>query len=113
MDEIRALPDSELIAVNIDVPTAVTTTLGALPEIRALRPRIVAEMPQLDAAHFDKLEAYTLAAGHAHALYLAASQPIESLDQLSADATTLRQTILSDASALATRGFIDGARLKD
>ena len=69
LGEIRAVPASELVPINLDIPTAVTTALGALPEIRALRSRVVAEMPQLDVARFDKLEAYTLAVGHAHALY--------------------------------------------
>ncbi len=111
--EIRALPTSDVIPINIDIPTAVTTALGAMPEIRALRPRMAAEMPQFDIARFDKLEAYTLAAGHAHALWLAASAPTESIDELSQAATASRTLLLSDASALATRGIIDGQRLKD
>jgi hypothetical protein len=37
---------------------------------------------------FDKLEAYTLALGHAHALYLAASQPAESIEELSSPKQT-------------------------
>ncbi len=113
IDEIRAVPTSEVIPINIDIPTAVTTALGAMPEIRALRPRMVAEIPQFDMARFDKLEAYTLAAGHAHALFLAASAPTESIDELSTSATASRALLLSDASALANRGLLDGQRLKD
>src|SRR5258706_4408625 len=113
VEEIRALPPSDVIAINIDIPTAVTTALGALPEIRALRPRMAAELPQFDIARFDKLEAYTLAAGHAHALFLAASAPTESIDELSTSAAASRTLLLSDASALATRGLLDGQRLKD
>src|SRR5205085_195966 len=73
----------------------------------------VAQLPQFDIARFDKLEAYTLAAGHAHALWLAASAPTESIDELSQAATASRTLLLSDASALSTRGIIDGQRLKD
>jgi len=111
LGEIRAVPTSELVPINLDIPTAVTTALGALPEIRALRSRVVSEMPQLDVARFDKLEAYTLAIGHAHALYMAASAPQESLDQIAETAATLRETLFSDASALAQRNLLDGQRL--
>src|SRR5882724_438456 len=53
IEEIRAVPNGDLIAINIDIPTAVTTALGALPEIRNLRARMAAEMPQFDIARFD------------------------------------------------------------
>ncbi|HMI89019.1 MAG TPA: hypothetical protein VK550_33305 [Polyangiaceae bacterium] len=112
LGEIRAVPPSALTPIIVDIPTAVTTALGALPEIRALRSRVVSEMPQLDVARFDKLEAYTLALGHAHALYMAASAPQESLDQIAEAATTLRETLLSDALALAQRNLLDGQRLE-
>lgn len=113
VEEIRAVPDSELIAINLDIPTAVTTALGALPDIRALRDRIVKELPAFDIARFDKLEGYTLAVGHAHALYLAASAPAESIPALSEAAADTREVLLSDASALAKRGMLDGQRLKE
>jgi hypothetical protein len=112
LDEIRAVATSQLTTINLDIPTAVTTALGALAEIRALRPRVVAEMPQYDVSRFDKLEAYTLAMGHAHALYMAASSPAESLDQISETAAELREVLFSDASALAQRNLLDGERLK-
>jgi hypothetical protein len=112
IEEIRRVPNEELIAINIDIPTAVTTALGALPEIRALRPLIVAGMPQFDIARFDKLEGYTLAVGHAHALYLAASEPSESIEKLAQAGVSLREVLLADASALAQRRLPDGQRLK-
>src|SRR5690349_8898244 len=113
LTEIKAVPASELIPINVDIPTAVTTALGSLPEIRALRARIAAEMPQFDIARFDKLEAYTLAMGHAHALYMGASTPLESLDQISDEATRLREVLYSDAAALAQRNLLDGSRLSE
>jgi hypothetical protein len=113
IDEIRAVPDSDLIIVNIDIPTSVTTALGALPEIVALRPRVVSEMPNYDIVRFDKLEAYTLAVGHAHALFLAASTPTESIDELSSQAVATREMLFSDASALAKRNLVDRQRLSE
>jgi hypothetical protein len=111
-DEIRAVAPSDYVMINIDVPTAITTVLGVLPAIRALRPRVAAELAQFDTGRFDKLEAYTLALGHAHAGYMSASQPAQSLDMLSEEGARLRDLLLSDASALAERRLIDGARLR-
>jgi hypothetical protein len=82
LEEMRAIPSDELTIVNLDIPTAVTTVLGALPQIGALRAKITATMPEFDIAQFDKLEAYTMAVGYANSLYLAASQPSESIEKL-------------------------------
>jgi hypothetical protein len=113
IDEIRKVSDDDLVTINIDVPTAVTTVLGTLPEVRSLRAQIVTEIPNFDIERFDKLEAYTLALGHAHALYLAASTPSESLDELSQRVADSRELLLSDATALAQRGFVSGQRLRE
>ena len=80
LPEIKALSSDSLINVTSTFSRAVSKSLGALPEIRALRPKIVEEMPKLDFARFDKLETYTLAACHAQGLYMAASEPLEALD---------------------------------
>ena len=40
LGEMRAVPADEIMIVNLDIPTAVTTVLGALPQIRAMRPQI-------------------------------------------------------------------------
>jgi hypothetical protein len=110
--EIRAVPESELAIINVDIPSAITTVSGALPEIQALRSRI-AQMPEFDLARFDKLHTYALAAGYAHALYMLASAPTESIDELSASAAALRELLFADATSLATHGVIDGEKLKE
>ena len=112
IDEMNKVPASELIPINIDIPAAVATALGAMPEIMALRSKLVA-LPDFDIARLDKLEAYTLAIGHAHTRWLGASAPTESLEQISQEATVKRELLLSDASALAKRNMIDGQRLKE
>lgn len=110
--EIQELQPSEFSIINVDIPSAITTVRGALPGIRALRPRVVAELSQFDIARFDNLETYALALGHAQAGYLAASQPTESLEALGEEATALRDLLLSDATALAHRSLIELDRLK-
>ncbi len=107
----RALTLAELVTINIDVPTAVTTVIGKLPQVRGLRDAIVRAMPTLELVNIDQLETYTLATAHAHALYLSASAPSEGLARLTADAAAIRDTLYSDAVALANRGLINGARL--
>ncbi|HEY1532657.1 MAG TPA: hypothetical protein VGF76_01520 [Polyangiaceae bacterium] len=109
----QAVPEDELITINIDLPTAVTTAVGTLPQILALRDRVVAELPKFDISHFDLLKTYTLAAAHAHSLYAAASAPPAALVALNTAGLTLRDTLYSDAVALVNRGLISGEKLGD
>jgi hypothetical protein len=109
----QALGERDLIPLNIDLPTAVTTSIGSLGRLGALRARIVQELPGFDVGHLDQLETYTLAAAHAHAVYLAASAPPEELTALAEQGAALRDTLYSDAVALAKRGIIPGERLSD
>jgi hypothetical protein len=112
LDELKAVAPSDYVSINTDVPTAVTTVLGAVPGIQALRPRVVADLPNLDIARFDKLETYTMALGHAHAGYMAASQPVEALEALSEEGSALRDLMVLDANALGARNLIDRDALK-
>jgi hypothetical protein len=108
--ELTALPVTDYVQINVDIPTAVATALGAMNEIRALRPA-VSTLPNFDLERFDKLEDYALALGHAHGAYLAASAPPRSLEELAEEAAGTREVLLSDGRALATRGLIDPGRL--
>jgi hypothetical protein len=109
----RALPLGELVTVDIDVPSAVTTSIGVLSRIRSFRPVIVKALPGFDLVNIDQLETYTLATAHAHAIYVAASAPPDPLAELMSDASALRDKLYSDAVALANRGLVSGARLAD
>lgn len=111
--EISAVEDSEVVPINIDVLTAVTTVLGAWPEIRALRPAIEAEWRSYDFERFDKLEEYALALSHAHALWRGASVPKAAVSGLANELSAIRDQLLLDARALAGRQLIEGERLKD
>jgi hypothetical protein len=104
--EVRAVTENELLHINIEVPGAVATVLGALPEVRAFR----GEMSQLagfDLKRFDKLRDYTLALGHTHAMYRAASGPADGVTELAEEVSALRDTLQADAAALARRGILD------
>ncbi|MET0591783.1 MAG: hypothetical protein ABW133_03730 [Polyangiaceae bacterium] len=112
LDEMKAVPHSDYVSINTDVPTAVITVLGALPKIKALRPRVVADLPNLDIARFDKFETYAMALGHAHARYMVASHPVEALEAMSEEASALRELMVADANTLALRALIDRDALK-
>lgn len=112
IEEIRSVPESELVAINIDVPTAVATAMGALPMVKQMRPSMAA-LPTFDIARFDKLEDYALALAYAHTRYIKASAPAEPFEELVAAGTALRELLLADGTALAARNFISRDRLKE
>jgi hypothetical protein len=113
LSEIQALPKEKVQTCNLEVPLAVTTVFGSLPEIMALRPRVLEELPKFPIERFDKLERYTAAFAHAQALFMAASRPPAPVTELVEQCTRQRDLLLSDAQALAKRGIIDGNRLED
>jgi hypothetical protein len=113
LGKFEALAPAELQQVNLDIPAAVATVLGALPEIAQHRAQIVASMPQYDLVLFDELEAYALALNDVHGSYLIATRPSDQLQAVVDEATKLRETLLTDTTALVHRGLVDGKRLAE
>jgi hypothetical protein len=111
LPEILAVTEESIPPILIDIPTAVTTVLGALPRIRALRPELVETLRKFDFAEFDRLEQYTLALSHAHARHRAAHEPKLSLSTMARELTGLRDMLLSDARSLGSHGLIKAERL--
>lgn len=107
LPELEGVADAELVPINIDIMLAVTTVLGSIPELRQFRAELLSKTPTLDIARLDKLELYARAAGHAHARHLRAAAAPD-VSPLIEAAEELREVLLSDASALARRGLIDG-----
>ncbi len=113
LPEFQALSPEELIPVNLDIVTVVTTVLGSLPEILALAPEISRELPHFDLNRVRSLESYAMALSHANALFLLANQPPDALQPLVDEGTKLRELLLADAKAPIQRGLLNGNRLKD
>jgi hypothetical protein len=113
LEEIGAVPDDQLAIINVDIPSAVTTALGAMPEIRSVRPRLIEELPKFDIQRFDKLETYIRAAYHAHTLFMAASKPPEAVPELAEECSNLIATFRKDADALTHRGLLDASLLRN
>lgn len=112
-DEIMRLDPSDLVVINIDVPTAVSIVLGALPAVRPLRGDIVDQLPRFPIATLDDLEAIALAAWYAHLTALSPRANNRQIKDLLEEATPLRATLLSDADALARRGLVPAATVAD
>jgi len=108
--EVRALPEDGLEPINLDVPTTVTTVLGAWPEILALRERVVA-LPNFDIGRFDKLRDYALALAHTHGVYRGLAAPPDGVVKLAEQLANTRDMLFADAMALAKRGVFDEARV--
>ena len=111
--EFQSLGIEEIIPVNVDIATVVTTVLGALPEILSLSAEISDQLPRFDFERVKNLESYAIALSHANTLYLYATQPADSLDPLLEEGNKLRDTLLADANALILRGLLNGNHLKD
>jgi hypothetical protein len=111
--ELLALDGAPLTPVNIDVVAAVMTVLGAVPQIRTLRPAVKKELPNFDLSNFDKLEQYALALGHAHALYRNAVAPNANMAAQAAHLTVLRDRMYQAALALAEFGLVNAERLEE
>lgn len=108
--EAEKVANKDLLVINIDVTTAVTTATGALPEIMALREQ-ASKLQPFDIKHFDTLETFVLATMHVQGEYVAASSPPEELLALNEQGIALREVLHSDATALAKRGLMNGAKL--
>ncbi|MEY4550417.1 MAG: hypothetical protein RL685_6612 [Pseudomonadota bacterium] len=110
---MAALPTTELLAVNVDLMSAVTTVLAALPALRALRPQIARQLPAFDLQRFDNLEQYAHALGHVHATFRGTSPQRSNLAALAAELSTLRDRLLSAAQCLVAHELMEGRRLKE
>jgi hypothetical protein len=111
LPEIQAVSEETLSPILIDIPTAVTTVLGVLPRIRELRPEILETLRKFDFAEFDRLEQYTLAVSHAHALHRAAHGPKLPIARMGRELVEIRDMLLSDARSLASHRLISSERL--
>lgn len=101
-----ALSPNDLVPVNTDIPSAVTTILGVVSRLSSLREEIAAKLPS-DVGQVDKVTTYAHALSHAHSVYYAASAPFEPLPELAEQATKCRDVLLADAKALAIHGLVD------
>lgn len=111
-DELAALAAEAVVPVNLDVQLAVSTVLGALPELRAWRDRIVNELRAFDGASFDKLEDYTQALAFTQSKFQFATRPADDFDAVVTEAGKLREKLVANAQSLALSGLFDPTSLQ-
>jgi hypothetical protein len=113
LDEIRAVPEEEVQQINIDIPSAVTSVLGALPEIMKLRPRMVG-LPEFHLPHLDNLGKYAMAMYHANTVNAMQSSRVSgAIADLAKRCERKREILFADLSSAAVRGLIDGSSLNE
>ena len=111
--ELMALPREQLITIKLDIPAAVATAAGVIPEIADLRSQIQRELPSFEIERFDNLPKYAMAAGHAHSVVAVSAGPSNQLRAIYEEAGELRELLRSDAVALSKRGLINPASLSN
>src|SRR5262245_7317259 len=77
---IAAVPDPELLPLNVDVSNVTATILGAIPKIVPHAAEL-ATLPGFDVARLDALEPHTLALYATHGMYLGATRPPEAIPE--------------------------------
>jgi hypothetical protein len=97
--------------ISLDIPQAVSTVLGVLPEVKRLREQIVKDLPSFDVVRFDKLEDYAHALNFAHTNFLSATQPPDDLEDVAEEVARMREMLLAEAKALVHRGLVSDAQL--
>ncbi len=108
---IMAVPEAELLTVNVDIPSVITTLVGSLPEILALRSEVENRLPMFDVTKFDQLENVSFALAHTQGMYMSAVATPSDLRELVDLATKKRELVVSDATALINRGLIPAGSL--
>ena len=110
--EIRAVDSKSLVQINVDVLTTVGIALNAAPKLARFREEMRA-LPGFEVSLVDKLADYAGALAHAQAVWVGAAAPSETLAEIYQEASALRETLVSDARALARHGLIHSSRLDD
>jgi hypothetical protein len=108
-----AIAAEDLLTLNVDPQSAVTTTLTALPAIKAMRSRLIAEFTNFDVASFDRLEEYAMALSHANTVYLATAPDATNFEALLQECDKQREILRADLSAAIARGHINGERMRE
>lgn len=109
--ELVALTEAELTVINISVPEAITTALGVIPKLKAIRPTLVKALREFDFPLFDGLEDYTLVLHDAHGEYLARSEQPSVPAELIRETLDFRKQLRLEAEVLVQRGLIDARKL--
>lgn len=107
--EIAAVPDAEMLPVNVDLLSALGIMASRAEELMAYKAQIQALAPSYDTSCFDKLGGYIRAARWAQVLVSTASRPPESIQKLLDANIAARARLVDDVEVLARRELVDPA----
>lgn len=102
----QSIPLNELLAVNIDIETAVTIAIGTAARVQELRQAVQEQLPTFDISVLDRLMTVAQAAGQAQVSWLASDAPRDKVPALSIRCQAARQRLDDHVIALAARGIL-------
>lgn len=108
---MRQLPDSDVLRVNLDVPSCVATSLATVARLRPFLAQI-AELKQVNMTRIEGLERYTRALTHAHALHISHASHGDELPLTVTRARQLRDLLRGELENLARHGVLPRAAPK-
>lgn len=109
-DEILAVPEAELLPLNLDIPRAAGRGALAAERIAPLMPRL-RQLVELDVPRVERLGLYALALHHAHDLATEAGAGQRTLQRLLDEAVPMREGMLLSAELLAHFGIVSAERV--
>ncbi len=112
LGEYRAISAPLVRAVNIDVTSAVTHVLAAVPRLIEFRAQISRDLPTVNLPYLDKLSAYASGLQEAHVRYITVGRSPDAVRALATQGDLLRTILRTDGAALVRRGLLDGATLE-
>ncbi|NUP12093.1 MAG: hypothetical protein HOW73_39105 [Polyangiaceae bacterium] len=105
-DQIDAVPDDDIVGLNVDVPDIAAKAMTAARLVAEVREELAAEMAKVSLQAFDRLDRYARAAAHAHSLHIITSDPQSIIPALSTELRRTRDVLKADIKALINRGFL-------
>jgi hypothetical protein len=108
--DLDALRTDEVGRMTANVAVVISIVLGALVHLEALWP-ILSTLPRLDLVALRKLRDYAYALYYADLMGLLAAEGTADVPALLAEATPMRDRMLSVAEALAKYGLVDSERV--
>lgn len=109
-DEILAVPEAELLPINLDIPRAAGRGALAAERIAPLLPEL-RQLLGLDVSRVERLGLYALALHYAHDLATEAGAGQLALQRLLVEAVPLREDMLRSAELLAYFGVFSPERV--
>jgi hypothetical protein len=106
------IPDHQVRTLNLDPATVVSTVLGAIPKIQALRSDIVKHTPTYDITELDLLGPCALAFQDAQVRYLSGTRSPDALQALGAEGKKTCDRFRADSMALTAHQLIEEKSLE-